>query len=92
MITKYVIKIMVKSFRDILALVAVVITIMGAVGGYSLGSRYFLMGWLGLLVGLVTGFMMAAWVTGYFLTAADNRDVNKRNQELLEQILEAVKQ
>ena len=91
MVTKFVIKIMVISFRDILALVAVVLTVVVTVAGYFLAQQYYSMGWLGVIVGIVVGFMMATWVTGYFLTVADNRDINKRNQELLEQILEAIK-
>ncbi len=59
--------------------------------GYTFGQQYFLMGWLGLIIGVIVGFVMAVWVTGYFLTAADNRDINKKNQQLLEQILEASK-
>jgi len=74
-----------------LSISAMLITIVFAVGGYQFAMFRFMSGAMGLIVGAIIGFIFAAWFNGYFLTAVDNRDINKRNQELLEQILEQLK-
>jgi len=77
----------IKAFRSILSVSAVLITIIFAVAGYQWAVFQFRSGVVGLIIGAVIGFLVATWVTGYFLTVVDNRDINKRNQELLEEIL-----
>jgi hypothetical protein len=81
----------IKAFRSILSVSAVLITIVFAVGGYQLALFQFRSGVMGLIIGAIVGFLVATWFTGYFLTVVDNRDINKRNQELLEEILEQLR-
>jgi len=81
----------IKAFRSILSVSAVLITVIFAAGGYQFAVFQFRSGVMGLIIGALVGFLVATWFTGYFLTVVDNRDINKRNQELLEKILEQLK-
>jgi hypothetical protein len=81
----------IKVYRSILSLSAMLITIVFAIAGYQFSIFGFMSGTMGLIAGAVIGFLFAAWVTGYFLTAVDNRDINQKNQELLEQILQELR-
>ncbi len=81
----------IKAYRSILSVSAMLITIVFAAAGYQFAMFRFTSGAMGLIVGAIIGFIFAAWLTGHFLTAVDNRDINKKNQELLEQILEQLR-
>lgn len=81
----------IKAYRSILSVSAVMITIIFAVGGYQWAVFQFKSGMIGLIIGIIVGFIVATWFTGYFITVVDNRDINKRNQKLLEEILAQLK-
>ena len=74
----------VKVFRSMLSFSVVLITVICGIAGMMTYSA------IGAVVGGLLGFFVSSLIVGYHLTVVENRDINEKNQHLLEKILESL--